>query len=78
MKWAKCDNRTAATAPARKAAEDRFITLARKQFGDLPDDELAFRASHLRQAHYTRMAMRSAEVRRARRASAPTAPAATE
>jgi hypothetical protein len=67
--WAQCEDRSAATAPARKALEDSFVTQARERFGDLPPDELAFRAEKLKTAHYQRMALRSAQARRAKRAS---------
>lgn len=64
IKWAGVDDRTAATAPARAAMRDKFIREAREKFGDLPDDELARRAEHLRRAHFKRMALRSAQARR--------------
>ena len=66
-KWAAVDDRTAATAPARQAFRDRFLTEARERFGDLPADELARRAEHLRKAYYARLALKSAQARRARR-----------
>ncbi|GIF71898.1 hypothetical protein [Asanoa siamensis] len=69
-KWANTDDPSAATAPARKAFADRFITQAREQFGDLPEAELTRRAEHLRQAHFQRMAFRSAQARKARKAGA--------
>jgi hypothetical protein len=58
--------RTAATAPARQAADDRFIRLAREKYGNLPEEELAIRATNLRKAHYLRMAYLSAQSRRAK------------
>jgi hypothetical protein len=67
--WAQCEDRTAATAEARKAAEGRFLVQARERFGDLPPDELAFRAEKLKQAHFQRMALRSAQARRKRTSS---------
>ena len=67
-KWAAVDDRTAATAPAREAFRDRFIREAREKFGDLPTDDLARRAEHLRRAHFKRMALRSAQARRKRSA----------
>jgi hypothetical protein len=66
-KWAKTDDRTAATAAARKAAEDRFVRLAREKFGDLPPDELARRAEYLRKQHFVRMALKSVQARRRRK-----------
>jgi hypothetical protein len=47
-KWAAVEDRAAATAPARQAFRDRFVREARERFGDLPADELAYRAEHLR------------------------------
>lgn len=62
--WANTRDRTARTAPARQAAEDRFYRQARRQFPDLPAKELAIRAQHLKIAHMRRMALRSAQARR--------------
>lgn len=53
--WANTPDRPARTAPARRALEQRFLTLAE---GD------PIRAEHLRKAHYARMALKSAQVRR--------------
>jgi hypothetical protein len=66
VRWSAVDDRTAATAPARAAFRDRFLTEAREKFGDLEPDDLARRAEHLRRAHYKRMALKSAQARRAR------------
>lgn len=66
VKWAAVDDRTAATEPARQAFRDKFLREARERFGDLPADELARRAEHLRKAHYLRLALRSAQARRKR------------
>jgi hypothetical protein len=66
-RWASVDDPTAATAPARQAFRDRFMREARERFGDLPLDELARRAEHLRKAFYARLALRSAQARPARR-----------
>jgi hypothetical protein len=77
-RWAAVEDRTAATAPARQAFRDRFLTEAQERFGDLPADELARRAEHLRKAYYARLALRSAQARRARktRKTGPTSDAA--
>lgn len=64
--WAVTPDRSARTAPARKAALDRFERQIREQLPDLDDVEVAIRAAHLRRAHFLSMAARSAEVRRAR------------
>jgi hypothetical protein len=66
VRWAAESDRVAATAPARAAFADRFLNEARERFGDLPADELAYRAEHLRRAHFARLALRSAQVRRAK------------
>jgi hypothetical protein len=69
VRWAAEADRAAATAPARAAFNDRFLTEAQERFGaDLPDDEIAYRAEHLRRAHFQRLALRSAQARRARAA----------
>ena len=56
--WANTEDRTARTAPARAGLERKFLDQA---------DGDPVRAAHLRKAHYQRLALRSAEVRRARR-----------
>lgn len=63
-RWAEVKDRTAATAAARAAAEDRFLREAREKFGDLPPDELRIRADHLRKAYFSRLALKSAQSRR--------------
>lgn len=69
-KWANTDDRKGATAAARSALVDRFIREARERYGDLPEAELAIRAEHVRREYYTRLALRSAEARRKKRAAA--------
>ena len=69
-RWAAVDDRTAATAPARQAFRDRFVREARERFGDLPPDDLAWRAERLRRAHYKQLALRSAQARRKRKPGA--------
>jgi hypothetical protein len=59
-KWANTTDRTAATAAARAACDARFLDQAR---GD------PVRAAHLRKAYFLRLALRSAQVRRARKQS---------
>ena len=71
IKWAGVDDRTAATARAREAFNDRFIREARERFGDdLAPDDLARRAEHLRRAFYKRLALKSAQARRAKKTAA--------
>ena len=67
-KWAVTSDRTAATAAARQAARDRFAKLVDPD-GVLPPDERAQRADAARQAHFCRMALRSAQARKSRRAA---------
>jgi hypothetical protein len=73
-KWATTNDRTAATAAARRAFADRFIREARERYGDLPADDLARRAEHLRKAYFARLTLRSAQARRARAAAEAVAP----
>lgn len=54
-KWANTPDRTAATAPARAALEQKFLD----QAGGDP-----VRAKSLRQAYYQRLALKSAQARR--------------
>ena len=58
-KWAQCEDRSAATAAARAALEQKFLDEA----GGDP-----LRAASLRKAYYLRLARKSAEARRARKA----------
>jgi hypothetical protein len=53
--WAKTENRSARTAPARAALDAKFLEQAG---GD------TVRAAHLRTAWYARLALKSAQVRR--------------
>lgn len=55
--WANTEDRSARTANARKALEDKFLTEA----GGDPQ-----RAESLRKAYYARLALKSAKVRRQR------------
>jgi hypothetical protein len=64
-RWAFTGDRSAATAAARKALRDRF-ELAVDPEGALPDAEHRRRAQSLKKAHYQRLALLSAEKRRAR------------
>lgn len=56
--WANTVDRTARTAPARAARDQKFLDEA----GGDP-----VRAQHLRKAHFTRMALKSAQARKRRR-----------
>lgn len=66
-RWAFEPDRSAATAPARRASDLRFERMVDPD-GVLSPEERAVRAEAARRAHFLRMAHRSAEVRRARRA----------
>ena len=64
--WANTSDRTARTAAARKAANDRFARQVDPD-GTLPPEERAKRAEHARKAYFTALALRSARARRRRR-----------
>jgi hypothetical protein len=53
--WAQTDNRTARTAPARAALQQKFLD----QAGGDP-----IKAENLRRAHYARMQLKAAQSRR--------------
>ncbi|MCV7005665.1 hypothetical protein [Mycobacterium gordonae] len=57
--WARTPDRSARTAKARRALDEKFLSAAE---GD------PVRAEHLRKAHFARMALRSAQARRRRKA----------
>jgi hypothetical protein len=57
--WANTKDRSARTAKARKALDDKFLAEA---------DGDHLRAEHLRRAHFARMALKSAQARRRRKA----------
>lgn len=75
VRWAGCEDRTAATAAARKAFDDRFEREVDPE-GKLDPAERAKRAEHARKAHFTRMALKSAQSRRAKAAARKTGDAA--
>jgi hypothetical protein len=54
-KWANTPDRTAATAPARGALDQKFLDQA---------DGDPVRAEHLKKAHFLRLALKSARSRR--------------
>lgn len=53
--WAKTSDRSARTAPARAARDQKFLDAA---------DGDPVRAAHLRKAHFARLALKSAQSRR--------------
>ena len=58
--WARTADRSARTAPARAALEAKFL----EEAGGDP-----VRAEHLKRAYYARLALRSAQARRRKKAS---------
>lgn len=66
-RWANTEDRTAATQAARSAFDQKFLDAA----GGDP-----VRAAHLRKAHFTRLALKSAKARRKSRELAAEADAA--
>lgn len=65
-RWAMEQDRTAATAPAREALMRKFEDQVDPD-RVLPAEERAKRAENARKAHYQRMALKSAQSRRAKR-----------
>ncbi len=65
-RWAQCDDRTAATEPARRAAQARWDREVDPD-GVLSPQERARRAESAKKAHMARMAFNSAKARRLRR-----------
>lgn len=63
--WAQTPDRAARTAKARAALAGKFEREVDPD-GVLPPEERARRAEHARKAHYTRLALRSAQARRRR------------
>ncbi|MEU0532017.1 hypothetical protein [Amycolatopsis tolypomycina] len=68
-RWANTEDKTAATAPARRAFEDRFLQEADPD-GQLPPAERLAKAALLRKAHFTRMALASSKARARKRGAA--------
>lgn len=63
--WANTDDRSARTAPARKAALDRFEREVDPE-GVLLPAERAKRAENARQVYFKRLALKSAQARKRR------------
>ena len=68
IKWVACEDRTAATAAARAAFAASFFRQVDPE-GKLPPAERARRAQLAKSAFYRRLALKSAQVRRARAAA---------
>lgn len=64
--WARTENRSARTAPAREEFLDQFERKVDPD-GILAPAERAKRAEHLRKAYFARLALKSAQARRRRR-----------
>lgn len=75
VSWAYTDNRSARTARARAALLAKFEKEVDPEGTMLPA-ERAKRAEHLRKAYYTRLALKSAQARRASKQLAANAAAA--
>ncbi|MFF0658151.1 hypothetical protein [Micromonospora tulbaghiae] len=69
--WANCPDRAAHTAPGRRAAMARFERQVDPD-GTLPPDERARRAESARKAYFAKLALKSAQVRRANAAARKT------
>ena len=67
--WAKTPDRSARTAPARRAMLERFERQVDPN-SELAPAERAKRAEYVRKAHFSRLALKSAEARRNRGRSA--------
>lgn len=67
--WAKTENRSARTAPARAALDAKFEREVDPE-GTLPPAERAKRAANARKAYFARLALKSAQARRARKGGA--------
>jgi hypothetical protein len=63
--WARTDDWTARTAPARAAADEKFYDAVDPN-RELPPAEREKRAAAARKAHFRRLAVKSAQVRRQR------------
>ena len=67
-RWREVDDRRAATKKARTASWNRFRDQARRRWPDLSEAEIEKRAESLRGEHFTRMALKSVQVRQERAA----------
>jgi hypothetical protein len=65
-RWAKCEDRSAATAAARRAMANRFEREVDPD-GVLPPEELGRRVASARKAYFARLSLMAAQARRAKR-----------
>ena len=63
--WSRTEDRSARTAPARKAALQKFEQQVDPN-GELSPDERARRAQYARKAYFKQLALKSAQARRRR------------
>lgn len=68
--WANTLDPASRTAKARAAANGRFEREARELHPDATDDQIARAAEHLKKAHFKRLALASAQARRAKKSAA--------
>jgi hypothetical protein len=68
LRWAKTTDRTAATAPARRAFDQRFYDQVDPDH-TLSPEARAKAAESARKAYFSQLALKSAQVRRRRAAS---------
>lgn len=64
VSWAATPDPASRTAKARAAALGKFEREAREMHPDASDEQITRVAAHLRSAHFTRMALKSATARR--------------
>lgn len=67
-KWGRETDRTAATAAARKAAEDRWFLAVQQEHPDLDERTARLMADARKREHFLRLAHKSAAKRRRRAA----------
>jgi cellobiose-specific phosphotransferase system component IIA len=65
--WANTADRSARTEAARRASESRFVVQARELHPHGTAQQIEDAAQSLRKAHFTRLALLSAQARRVRR-----------
>lgn len=69
-KWGRETDRTAATAAARRAAEDRWYIAIRAEHPDLDERAARLMADARKREHFLRLALKSAASRRRKKAAA--------
>jgi hypothetical protein len=68
--WSKVKDRASQTAAARASFNDRFERQVREESPGLTEAEVVLRAEHARKAYYLRLALKSAQARKARNRAA--------